>query len=623
MHFVAPCTRRSLALLLGGLLLVGCSRSDKSASSTSSSTAASASGAPSAAAAPSSVPASAAAVNGEGRRRGLRHKPANLLMRAGQPCPPVTNDRIWRFIEGLDECPRVLAEGEIAQELKDAWAAKVLRAGTFPTSVAEIVAAMASKVPEMASGQKSYVVGEGSQVQLSVAPRDGGRDLRYVVTWGEGQSAAIFLSALPGGGSSFLQIIAWDAAKSSFNFYEYSTARPGWIWTGDSSYALRDEARGHGCFDCHHNGTLIMKELATPWNNWHSTQAPIDPRVVPEAVANEALFQNREPASGLEGSVRDGFEGYHNARLKKLIQRKNDGSHQISGMPELLSHVISSSTINLASTQIVSDPTRATAPQAPVNGLPSDFLLRDSVLQDVVSLGYTFPELNIKRADYDAYMKTQEYRLVHDDEKSPRYEAPGSTYFAFFVPVPSAEDTYIIKVLRNDHLVSDKFIAAVQMVDFANPVFSTVRDALLKYAEQLPSSTLARDQNDIPQRFAALVDRGAQGQPPCETSRLERCTAEQQFLFFWNIPDALNPHDPKKPEPWKKEMSGRLQAYLDVVGKRLGTPQGLDDYMRLALSRHEQLKQWPVLHNLFEFSLLFPRTTPLIRMNVDGTVDPI
>lgn len=595
MHLVAPWMDRARALVVGALVLASCARPDSSASSRT-------------------VPAPSAAAAPTDRHSGLRHDPAALVTRAGQRCPPVTDDHVWRFIDPVDSCPQILGEAELARELNDAWAVNVLRASTFPTTVEAVVAAI-SKIPAMASGPKSYLVGEGSQVELSVAPRDASRDLRYVITWSDGSGGTIFLSALPGGSSPFLQLIAWDATKHRFNFYEYSDERPGWIWAGDSSYARRKDTFGHGCFDCHHNGTVIMKELSSPWNNWHSTKSTIQPSVIPESVAREALFQHKTDAGQLEDSVRSGFAVYHEARLNDLFPQGNPLG-PIGELPALLGHIISQSTVNLVSTSIQSDPGRALEPDAPITGLPRDFFVRDGVLRTILNLNYTIPPLSIGRSTYNQYLKAHQYQLLQSQGRPP-YRSPGSTYFAFFVPVPSDEDTYLINALYHSYgMVNDKFIAAVQMVDFANPVFSAVRDKLLKYADQVPPSP-AQHPGDIPARFAALVGNGAQGQPPCEPARLDRCSAEQQFLFFWNLSD----------DNWRTEVAARVQAYLNAVAARLATPQGVDDYMRLAASRREQLARWPVIGNLVEFSLLFPHTslptTPLLQMNIDGSVGPI
>lgn len=587
-------------LTIAGLLLAGCREPER----------------PSGPAPVQTAETPAASTAPVAARRGvLQHQRTSLVAEQKQDCAPVTDDKLWRFIEGVDVCPSPLADADAARELNDPWGAQVLRAKVFPTTVDAIVAAVAAKLPTMVANQKSYVVGEGSQVPVLVAPREDGRSLRYVVTWGESTSPSVFLSALPGGDSSFLQVIAWDSTKNRYNFYEYSTKQPGWMWAGDSSFARGAETLGRGCFDCHHNGTVLMKELSTPWNNWHSMLAPIDPGVVPEAVAAEALFKHVATGDLLEASVRGGWNTYHSARIRGLVQRQQDGTSLISGVPELLSHVVSQTTVNLISTQDPSDPARAADPTAPLSAPPLEFFLRSSVLGDVVGLELTVPTLQLARKDYDPYIKDHSYQLVQTDS-IPNYTAPGSTYFSFFVPVASDEDTLVITLLLGYQLITPKLIAAAQMVDFANPVLSPARESLLKYAAKLPTGTITGGKSDIPERFAALVSEGTKGQPTCDPTHLERCTAEQQFLHYWNLPEGK----------WQTEAQSRLQKYLDAVGGRVGTPQGLDDYMRLAASRREQFRTWPVIGNLVEFSLLFPRSdlpaAPPLRMHVEGTVGP-
>jgi hypothetical protein len=130
-----------------------------------------------AAAPPQEVPEDA------GRRGTLGYNHAlKLMTRLRQSCAPITNDRIWRFIEGLDECPRPLTDAEQQAELNDPWGANVLRQRTFPTRVDAVVQAIAVHDAALASGQRNYLIGEGGQVPLSVAPRTASRSLRYVLT---------------------------------------------------------------------------------------------------------------------------------------------------------------------------------------------------------------------------------------------------------------------------------------------------------------------------------------------------------------------------------------------------------------------------------------------------------
>ena len=604
----------SPALLLGGLLLAGCSKSEPSAAppGTSTQAAATTSSAPSASAAAPPSPAAPKAARAHGRRVKLRQKAANLAEKDSPSCG-LSNDKIYRLIltnkddEDNPPCP-VAATDEEKKALGDPWGAQILQQNAFPTSVDEIVSQMKAKIPGMTP--TSFVLGEGSQVPASdTVPRESNRDLRYVVTWApSGGSTQVFLSARPGGHSSFLQVIAWDAAKNWFNFYEYNDQTRVWSWTGNSTYASQPETRGHGCFDCHHNGIVIMKELTTPWNNWHSSQTHIVDSNVPAAVAAEALFQHKAEALALERVVERYQQAFHDNRIDKQIV-----NGQMNGVPDLLRHIISQSTINLVSSGRTSGGSEDIT-------VPLDFFIRQR-LASIVMGGDLRINNTISRAAYAASLTSHHYRLVQSDSTSG-YTMNGSTYFSFLVPAYSAEDDHIATYLvSTTQLVDAKFEAAVMLVDFQNPIFSNKREGLLQYANQLPSGAWAKDAqvSDVPQRFAALVEQGARNQPACDPGlptdpmRLDRCTAEQQFLHFWRL----------QGDDWKTDARTRISSYAAAVGQRIQTQAGVDDYMRLAVSRRAQMKNWPVIGNLVEFSLLFPQTDlpeATLRMYPDGTV---
>lgn len=544
----------------------------------------------------------------------LQSRRSSIFMRlARQNCPPVRSDRICRLIEGVDDCPAPLSESAIKDELNDPWALNILRQHVFPTNVDAIVQSIQQAQPQLAQGQKNYMVGEGSQIPLTVAPREADRKLRYVLTWGrkeDGGQAEILLSARAAVPSPFLQVISWDPRKNRYNFYEYNVAWSAWCWAGDSSYARDARSSGQGCFDCHHNGVVIMKELKLPWNNWHSQLVTIDPEKVPQAIAAQPLFNRLSGAEQLESSVKGGVQRYYTTWLQSLLQKQPDGSTLVKGVPEMLQHIITNTTINLASTQI--KPSQDAS--ADITGLPNDFFLNDSLRDSSLGLEFTFPELVLKRNAYDSYLRAHDFRLVND---APPYVQPGSTFFAFLVPVPAFEDTLVTKQLLSLRVVSPKFVASILLVDFPNPVFSPVRESLWKYATQLPTGRLLGGQSDVPERFAALVAKAAQGQPACNLALLDRCTAEQQFLFFWGLPD----------EQWQQEGKRRIEKYLAAVHQRLTTGQGLDDLMRLSASRQVQFAQRPRINNLCEFSLLIPQSDlppkPLLRMRPDGITEPL
>lgn len=544
-----------------------------------------------------------------------------------EPCPAVNSNQIYRFISGIDKCMTEMASADISAELNDAWAVTVLRknaggGGIWPDSVPEIVDAIntASQSQGLNFQQTSYMVGEGSQVPASITPRDSNRNLRYVVAWGPvGQTPVIFLSAAPAGlqpvgePAPFLQIISFDPQKKVFNYYQYVnnaqvTDSPSsdevktWSWAGDSSHARNMQTVGQGCFGCHLNGSLNMKELTPPWNNWHSTQSTISSLNIPQAVAQDPLF------TGLQGADKFQivFQGAQFNYARNWVG-KSISNNSVSNVSELLRRVIATTTVNFAASQTQSQAT------SDVQSLPNDFFLYDSVLRGVLGLSYTVPPLNLNRTDYNLFLKSNKVALVNTvSNGAPDYLQPGETFFAFYVPVPAFEDTKTIQQLIQQKVVSQQFVAAVLMVDFQNPVFSPARAGLMKYAEQISTARTVPDSADAPTQFAELVSQAASAQPACDTKQLSACTAEQQFLFYYQA-------------DWKTRSMNQINAYLQSIANRIVSTQGVNDYMTLAVSRRTQYANYPLICNLREFDLQLPCTSlgsVFVQMNVDGTLSP-
>jgi hypothetical protein len=554
--------------------------------------------------------------------RKLRDREVKPQESVAAPCPPVVAGQIYRFIDGVDNCMIPMSAGDIATELNDPWAALVLRknaggAGPWPASVADIVNAIGSLSASNQLQQFSYLVGEGTQIPTTIAPRTGNRDLRYVITWGPSiASPSVFLSAVPAGVSPgqpapFLQIIAFDPTKQKFNYYQYisnSSVRndPGtiktWSWAGDTSFARAPKTVGRGCFQCHLNGGLNMKELTPPWNNWQSPQASVNPAVVPPEVATDPLFLNLSGADRFQQA----FQGAQ-FNLDLQFVRGSIQGNKVSNPPELLRRLIETTTINFASSQVQSQSS------ADVTALPNDFFLNDSVLRNVLNLNYAIPPLTLARGSYESFVTAQEFRLVNRaaDNGPPNYSQPGPTFFSFFVPVPAYEDAKAIQQLVLQKVVSPKFAAAILMVDFPNPIFSPDRSSLSKYAAQISQANLTPDPADAESQFASLVARAAARQTACNTASITSCTPEQQFLFYWNQAN------------WPAACQQQINAYLAAVGTRIKTPEGVNDYLTLSVARANQFSTAPLISNLHEFDLLLPCTklgNVSARMNVDGTI---
>lgn len=507
-------------------------------------------------------------------------------------CLPVHSSSLYRFVEGADSCMVEMNAGDIDAKLNDPFALNVLRKGLRPDSVEQVVAEMTK------SGlvQQSFLVGEGSQVPATTdIPRSADRNLRYAVAWTNQTNApGAFLSAAPGGASSFLQVIGWDSKNAAFNFYELR-AQPGsangkaWSWAGDTTLAGVQSSRDRGCFDCHHNGVPIMKELARPWNNWHSELATVAPLNVPEAVASEPLFAQRAGGDQLEPLIRSAFQTYYLAWLRANFQRQGT-TVRLTQANEMLRHLTTNTTVNFESSQVQSRGAATSPPEAALTGVPNHLFLWDALLGTSLRLTYRVPPLCFERAAYDAYLVQHRFQLVQDDSASP-FSVPGSTWFSFFAPVPSAEDQFAVLQLLNAKVFTEKFVAAVLLVDFPTPVFSAKRTSLQQYGEQISTGTLNDSTSSIVTDFVALVGAAAKQQPAC--TDLLTCSAEQQFLATWNLPDVS----------WRAEASKRIQAYLDASVENAS----LDDVMRLVERRRDAFADAPPFQNLNEFSLLLPR----------------
>ncbi|QDT26280.1 hypothetical protein Enr10x_15810 [Gimesia panareensis] len=543
----------------------------------------------------------------------LRSQPVTLEAAADN------SKRIFRQIMGIDSSAQPMTQEEIEKNLGDLFAMSVLRKGTFPDTVDEITAAINAANPEL--GQTSYVVGEGSQIKTNIAPRSANRDLRYVIIWPQ-ESAfdlqkSIFLSvAASSGESSFHQVIAWDQNRKVFNFYERARAQNGqpafWSWAGDSTFSSNPASAGKGCFDCHHNGTLLMKELKRPWENWNSNFANIAAGVVPQAVAQQNLFKDMASAERLEPIIE--------TAILNSVRNRINAPADAKKISEYLKYLTRNTQINFESSQVISS---EAGPSRPVKAVPLNFFINDFALRTVLKIDYSAGALNLDGKVYTDYIKTHDFKLVQQGPGGAAYTAPGSTHFAYFTPAPSFFDGASIQRLISRKIITDKFAASLLLVDYPNPIFSMKRRSLEKYLDQVDPAAA-----DFQAEFVEKVRAGTQNQNECDPTQLQNCSPEQQFLFYWDLPD----------DQWRDEAQKRITKYLSAVVEKFNTTEGAEAYLQLLVSRQKEFmggngpqpnanfRNWPLINNLAEFSLLLPETDLSLQrpleMKADGTVAP-
>lgn len=476
---------------------------------------------------------------------------------SGAVIDDITDEQqIQRFIVGVDTTPRAMTEEEIAAELEDPFAVRVLRKGVFPTTVHEVLEALDRETPEgdPLRRQLSFLLGEGTQILWSEGTRSVPRGMRLAVTRGADNEIDLLVSTAATGDLSrrFLQVMGWDETHGVFHFYERQKGL--WVWAGQSSHALEEPSRGRGPFDSHVNGSLVMKELKAPWIHWHSVDASVPPEVfAPDDPArDDVLFTGRSGAEFFETAVvRPGIRRWTRARLAATTEA--DGT--VRQVPFLLRQLFETTTVNLVSSFSESRIVEASR----AVDLPRSFFA-DTDSFTAVGLALP-PGLQTPGSHYLAARDGLDTALVADD-----FRQPDDTHFAFLVPERAAEDIDVVSHLLEVGLLTDRFIASVLMIDFPNPVFSARRARLARYAP---------DTGRPGQLVDALVDAiraGADDAPPGEP--------EHEFLEHWALEDG-----------WRAAFDERLTAYYEALTARLGTADGFGDVARLAEARRRRVRE--------------------------------
>jgi hypothetical protein len=491
---------------------------------------------------------------------------------------------VRRFIEGVDTGPQPMSDDEMSKLLIDPWGALVLRKRLYPDSLDGALRALDELPEESRHGkQDSYFVSESGNLPINLTLA---REFRMVVSRASADDSSIILVSAPAGDrQGFIELMSWDPNKRAFNFYRRTQAQ-GWVWKGDGTHARQAQTREKSCFACHVYGVPIMKELRAPWGNWHSQSATIPPEAIPsEEIRDGPLFANKSGAEKLERLVRRWmFDG-----VKAHADRWGEGGESFEASL-WLRPLFETVAVNL----ITSD--RRGAGLDPTLGLPIAFFLNAVVLGDVLGVDVPSLDTKIRRDHYSAALKKLEVRL----EDGRGFSRPGDTHFAFLIPEPGVDDSEVIRQLLRREVISRHFATCVLGVDFANPVYSPARAALLKYVPQ----SVPWPPGDLSAQVAGAIVEASKTLPAS--------SPEGQFAANWRM----------APEALRADLRQRIQKYFESVQARLKMPADVEAYCTLAASRRWRFSESP----LNEFPLLLPRTnvpkTPVFRMNPDGSVVP-
>ncbi|KQR77289.1 hypothetical protein ASF98_21315 [Arthrobacter sp. Leaf337] len=490
---------------------------------------------------------------------------------------------LYRFVQGVDAGPEVM-KPEQRSGLNDPMAATFFNKGLFPLTLGDVMAGLddAGAVP----GVKSYLVGETGQIPPDEAPQLE-RDFRFAIVRGGDSKADLMIStsAADASEAAFLQIASWDDSAGVFNYYMRLDAT--WVWSGNSYTALAPESRGQACFDSHANGSVVMKELTAPWMHWQSQNSTI--LLASDSPVRSSPYYQSPPLTGaedLETTVRAAVDRWTVARLRSAT-----ASETIEHPDWLLRQLCTSTTVNLATSPVEFKTLSADAAFSPPLGLwfNSEALLNTLAIPADISL----PAMN--GGDYLHGVSKYEFAL-----EAEGFTRKGDSFFAFAVPVPAFEDLNVIDHLVASGTISAKFAACVLMVDFCNPLFSARRTALMRYC---PTGSTAPDVLTSTIADAIVTAAG----------HLTKTSPEFEFAAYWMLTD----------EAWPKEFAQKIEHYMTSVNRRIATPAGVDDYIRLSESRRREFKAMKIN----EFTLTLPVTNipanaPLLDTRPDGTVGP-
>lgn len=504
---------------------------------------------------------------------------------------------LFRFIEGVDSTAQRLGT---ADKQNDPFFLSVLSSDRLPGTLQEILEKLQRDHPEMI--RESFLLGEGSQIPVNTStPLEFDRGFRFVVTWNREGQPEILLGTPAGTRSGFLEVMAWDPKKRAFNYYErHQPDSPLWFWKGDSSNAIQSESRGKACFRCHINGNPIMRELNRPWNNWHSEAVGIT-STVPDEIRYQQprreLFSNKEQARILEDGVRDGVSRWTTERMARSI---ND--QKIHNVSTWTRQLLTTSNTNLGSSQTTSDKRMAIDPKS--IDLPRSFFLNFDAFEQVISKSLPSIDTRIKRSDYEAALTNHSFRLIGDMP---------DTFFAFSVPEPSGEDLVAIRLLLEKKIITTKLAASLLMVDFPNPVYSQKRSQLFEYIKIIDTGEFMAERSNVDEQIVMAIRAHSQlPLLPTKLLHVQQLAPADQFLFYYQLSDANR----------ENIMIAHLQEYLTSIRQQLDHPQGVDNYLMLAVSRRSQFAA--VLPGNFmvqETNILFPSTPtvdPKWIMGADG-----
>ena len=506
---------------------------------------------------------------------------------------PFNPNVLHRFVVGADPAPRAMSQAEI-KKLGDPFASLLLARGVVPRSGEEVLAKIKAAVPKGSPLKRhsSFILGEGSQLASTAQSAGVDRTMRFVITVGTGPNGPDLMFSVPDPKQpNLIELMAWDRKVGGFNYYRSTGHGAMWMFAGNSRDALRDASRRKGVFESHRSGAPIMKELKTPWLNWHSPAAniPATAFAADDPRRTHDWFKNKEPGGGLTfefEAARPAMTRWAKARFAKL--RKGGGT--VARPRPFMEQILDSPAVNLTTTHIES---KALSPTDHLD-LPATFFVDSEGLSEILGLAPP-PAFTVTGRIYAKCLEKFDVRMDDGDG----FTAKGDTHFCFLVPERAFEDQVVLREVVEMGLVSRRLAACLLMVDPWNPIFSDRRRALLRH---VPSTArIVKGKSTFSRELANAILAAAKIAPAG--------TPEKEFATRW-----------KTGTGFAAPFNTMLKNYYAALTAKLKTQPGFEAYFKLAEDRRHDFRKKT---RLAEFPLLLPHTnipSGKRRMKQDGTV---
>ncbi|WP_077041594.1 hypothetical protein [Rhodococcus sp. MTM3W5.2] len=312
-----------------------------------------------------------------------------------------------------------------------------------------------------------------------------------------------------------------------------------------------------------------------------------------DPLRNHPLYRT-PPLTGaedLELTVRSAVARWTEARLAAET-RSGTIEHPDWLIRQLL---CTTTTVNLATSPVEYRRLRPAELFAP----PLTFWLNSEALLDLLEIPAEFVLPEMAGKHYLRCVDRYDFALVEGD-----FVHEGDSFFSFAVPEPAFEDLDLIVQLTTGNLITPRFAACVLMMDFANPLYSPRRAALLEHCPTTTATTPAAD-GGLSDVIADAIVAAARDLPAN--------SPEHEFAANWTLHEIA----------WRDEFASRIEMYMTVVHRLATQPDRVDDYVRLAEPRRREFRAT----KLAEVTLTLPHTSipadaALLEMQPDGTVRP-